>query len=84
MAFQRERITQITARHCMRHGCKEPVTWRVATTKWWAMHDKDANDGMTGIVFECCEEHVGVGWKIRPDVDAEHKAAVATMYRSIR
>jgi hypothetical protein len=65
MALQKQRIKETCAHRCMRHGCKNPVSWRVASTQWWKLHDANANDGMTGVVFECCEEHVGVGWKVR-------------------
>lgn len=50
-------------RKCIRHGCTNDAEHLVATTRWWKLRDNGANDGMTGIVFECCEEHRGMGWK---------------------
>lgn len=66
MALQRKQIRETTTHRCLRHGCSNPVSWRVATTRWWKLHEQNANDGMTGIVFECrCEDHIGIGWKVR-------------------
>lgn len=63
-------------RHCIRHGCKNSPEYRVATSRWWKLNDRKANDGITGIVFECCSEHMG-SWKewakhsnAAPDLDA--------------
>lgn len=64
MAYQFEK-NLTDRRRCIRHNCTNDAVWRVATTRWWKLHDKRTNDGRTGIVFEQCEEHLGVGFKPR-------------------
>jgi hypothetical protein len=67
MAFQCEPFKS-TVQKCLRHGCTNRPTWRVATTKWWKLHDTNSNDGITGIVFEVCDDHLGQGWVRRVDI----------------
>ena len=61
MAYYKQKTT--VEKRCIRHGCTNQPTWRVATSNWWKLHFARKNDGRTGIVFGCCDEHIGAGWK---------------------